>query len=582
MSSIGQANYTRKIKTFDSFYDSLQIALSDEKAKVGQRVRCADYADGDGAGMIFGEWVAAGVIIPDFGNPEHDSLPLVFKQSFEGVVNSRQFGSGVAIIHVSPTGDDSNSGFNADYPKQTVQSAFDSLSELGPYLMGSWAVHLVDGVHTDGGVLQYMQTENPLLVYGDSKESTIIDGTTATTTSGLNFNVCGNIRVANLTVRNWAGAGSGIIFQNGTRGVIDTCLAQDNTEANFNCSEDSEIVLVGVCESVGSKYGLRVYRNSSASVGDNTNAITITGATGAGIVSRDGSQIVTVDNLIITGCNAFSSTSAIWIYKNSYLELRTCTITGNSKGVVAEHSGILDTQTGTRNVSGNTIDYQITDFSADRSHYSSGGTATQKWVVNSAPSGLSFSGGYDLIVDSENATGLQFLTAGQNINIDFDKTSRITHVAADSTLRLTANGAEYRLSGSSLYPATDGVANLGQSFARWNTVYASSGVVTTSDGRLKQQVLDITEKEKRVALAIKGQLKSFKFNDAVHNKGNEARVHFGVIAQDVKAAFESEGLAAEKYGLFCFDEWEADENTQAGDRLGVRYDELLIFIISAM
>lgn len=93
MSSIGQANYTRKIKTLDSFYDSLQIALSDEKAKVGQRVRCADYADGNGAGEIVGEWVSTGVITPDLGNPAHNSLPLVFKQIFGNRVSTKQYGA---------------------------------------------------------------------------------------------------------------------------------------------------------------------------------------------------------------------------------------------------------------------------------------------------------------------------------------------------------------------------------------------------------------------------------------------------------------------------------------------------------
>ncbi|WP_235165427.1 MULTISPECIES: tail fiber domain-containing protein [Pseudomonas] len=85
----------------------------------------------------------------------------------------------------------------------------------------------------------------------------------------------------------------------------------------------------------------------------------------------------------------------------------------------------------------------------------------------------------------------------------------------------------------------------------------------------------------------------YKFNDAVGLKGDGARWHFGVIAQQVKAAFESEGLNACEYGVLCYDEWEensgsltiyegdnlvvpAVEHRAAGSRYGIRYDEALI------
>ena len=104
----------------------------------------------------------------------------------------------------------------------------------------------------------------------------------------------------------------------------------------------------------------------------------------------------------------------------------------------------------------------------------------------------------------------------------------------------------------------------------------------------------MANKEKAVAIKLKGAIKAFKFNDAVESKGDGARWHFGVIAQEVKAAFESEGLVAEEYGLFCYDEWQEQpeikdsegnirqEYVAAGNRYGVRYDELLAFIIGAI
>ena len=47
--------------------------------------------------------------------------------------------------------------------------------------------------------------------------------------------------------------------------------------------------------------------------------------------------------------------------------------------------------------------------------------------------------------------------------------------------------------------------------------------------------------------------------DAVAKKGDDARIHTGVIAQDLIAVFDSEGLDAHRYGLFCYDEkWTVD------------------------
>ena len=133
----------------------------------------------------------------------------------------------------------------------------------------------------------------------------------------------------------------------------------------------------------------------------------------------------------------------------------------------------------------------------------------------------------------------------------------------------------------------DGQVDLGGASNRWDTVYAATGAINTSDEREKQDIADITEVEKRVAVAIKGMLKSFRFKDAVSAKGDGARVHFGVIAQDVQAAFVAEGLDPNRYALFCHDTWEEEEEENgviipAGDRYGIRYDELFAFILAAI
>ena len=174
--------------------------------------------------------------------------------------------------------------------------------------------------------------------------------------------------------------------------------------------------------------------------------------------------------------------------------------------------------------------------------------------------------------------------------------------------------------GGSLIPANqsgtpnDNLADIGTSGNRWDNIYATNGTIQTSDRNEKQDIVELSDAEQRVAVACKGLLRKFRWIDAVEAKGDDARIHFGIIAQDLQAAFEAEGLDAARYAMFTSNTWwetqtevaavEATEDTKAVDaytrtdtydtaeeapegatertRLGVRYSELLAFIISAI
>ena len=152
-------------------------------------------------------------------------------------------------------------------------------------------------------------------------------------------------------------------------------------------------------------------------------------------------------------------------------------------------------------------------------------------------------------------------TAGNNVGIAFGGASSI----------LPCDGSS---------ATTDGVANFGSASKRWNTIYASTGTINTSDQNEKQDIADLGDAEKRVAGKIKSLVKKYRFKDAVASKGENARIHVGWIAQDIQNAFSSEGLDASKYGVFCSDTWE--ENGVQKTRLGLRYDEVLAFVVSAI
>jgi hypothetical protein len=132
------------------------------------------------------------------------------------------------------------------------------------------------------------------------------------------------------------------------------------------------------------------------------------------------------------------------------------------------------------------------------------------------------------------------------------------------------------------FPSLDNTYSVGTAALRYSVVYAATGTINTSDERNKQDIKNLSELERQVAIGIKGLIKSFRFKDAVEKKGDKARIHFGVMAQQVAEAFKIVGLNPDDYALFCYDEWEADAGVKAGNRYGIRYDELLAFVISAL
>ena len=129
--------------------------------------------------------------------------------------------------------------------------------------------------------------------------------------------------------------------------------------------------------------------------------------------------------------------------------------------------------------------------------------------------------------------------------------------------------------------SVDNLIDLGSSSTRFDDIYATNGTIQTSDRNLKQDIQQLSDAEKRVATACKGLLRRYKYNSAVAEKGDDARYHFGIIAQDLQNAFVNEGLDAGDYGMFISETW-TDSEGQEQTRLGVRYNELLTFIIATL
>ena len=152
--------------------------------------------------------------------------------------------------------------------------------------------------------------------------------------------------------------------------------------------------------------------------------------------------------------------------------------------------------------------------------------------------------------------------------------------------RICANGTASTATWSVAPSATNSIT-LGENGSRWKEIWCNqSSLNTSSDERIKQQIANVPD----AVLDAWGDINwiQYKYNDSVAEKGaDNARIHNGLIAQRVDEVFKDHGLDVSKYGLFLYDEWEAepeqkDENgnvsvqaKEAGNAYGLRYTEAL-------
>jgi hypothetical protein len=206
------------------------------------------------------------------------------------------------------------------------------------------------------------------------------------------------------------------------------------------------------------------------------------------------------------------------------------------------------------------------------------------------------SGGRMIITQGSNSAYFQYQESGENLSLVITDGG----LSANAGIKIDCDSASLGqvFATGSMAVGSNTNVNLGKASATWNNGYIDGGSWTGSDRNLKQDIEDLSEAELRVATALKGLMKKFRLKDAVAKKGDDARIHIGVIAQDVKAAFEAEGLDAYRYAVIGEDTWwsKQDEdgewiikNDNPNDatyteytKMSVRYEQLLAFIIAAM
>ena len=126
---------------------------------------------------------------------------------------------------------------------------------------------------------------------------------------------------------------------------------------------------------------------------------------------------------------------------------------------------------------------------------------------------------------------------------------------------VSASSAGLLLKGSAVLPANSSGASvdddrdLGSSSKRWRDIYTNGAVTTSSDQNEKQDIANLSAKELKVANKLSALFKTYRWKDRVAEKGDKARTHSGIIAQDIQSAFSAEGLDASNYGMFISNTW---------------------------
>lgn len=190
---------------------------------------------------------------------------------------------------------------------------------------------------------------------------------------------------------------------------------------------------------------------------------------------------------------------------------------------------------------------------------------------------------------------VDFFSAGNTTRSARISSTGGTGVAENGILSLSCGQVTLNAAATdtqTIRPATAGVGTVGQNARPYNTGFVQTAFTVTSDGDYKDDVEDIPDDVLDAWQQV--EYKGYVLKDAKELKGDQARRHFGVIAQQVRDSFLSKGLDPFHYGLLCYDEWDAEEDAyddfgnlirpalEAGKRYSVRYEEALCLEMALM
>ncbi|QNJ57334.1 tailspike / endo-glycosidase [Pseudomonas phage Dolphis] len=533
------------------------------------------------------EWPAGTYVRdPNSSIPDFHSVPHVG----DGVIKCgtdtfkmSQRGGQRNIIYVSPTGSDSNDGLSASTPFATIQAAATKVlfGWEDNLLKGAWRLQLAAGTYGRATVLRAIRNAERFQVWGPEvnwgEPTAIIDNTLLEdSVTGLYLNTLDRWEVRNVKFTNFTGYQGQGVAASASSDFYCVNVWADNCGWAGIFMQGGEVFRVEGGKVTNCREGIVAYIGVRFTIGYNSSAhpTIIQNCTQAGFTAYNASA-GHVDYAEISNCSVGAS-----IVNESRVDFMGAKIMGCSVGISADalstyikntdeavlfNSGAPNTVN--ERCRGNSVPAEFVNnfqfLPASRQH---------RW-------GLSWSGAaanstYKYVLEQQTGdSGLAILAPdGQLSSLTFGRVSnsiagRLTYDHAADQWRLICNGANtYYANSTAFAPYTDNGPTCGRVTSRWSVMYAGTATINTSDERTKQQIRPIDEACLRAWAKV--EYVQYKFNDAVEAKGDGARWHFGLIAQRVKEAFESEGLDAFEYGLLCYDEWEARSPEIVVERLG--------------
>ena len=204
-------------------------------------------------------------------------------------------------------------------------------------------------------------------------------------------------------------------------------------------------------------------------------------------------------------------------------------------------------------------------------------SSAQWWSFKGTGKDNNYVGGMWYSIDTSGYSEISFRCV-QNVSTYAYKSFWLG-VGADGGSKCGMNASVFR-------PTMGTFSTLGSSGdGRWGQIYSTVSTISTSDERKKQDILEIPDEILDTWEDTK--FYQYRMKDSVKEKGSNARYHTGMIAQRIKSLFDDKNQDISRYGLFCYDEWNAsdaryDEKgnetepaVEAGNEYSIRYEELL-------
>jgi hypothetical protein len=152
----------------------------------------------------------------------------------------------------------------------------------------------------------------------------------------------------------------------------------------------------------------------------------------------------------------------------------------------------------------------------------------------------------------------------------------------------TSNGDTWLMTDTSFTPNVDNSVICGGPGHRWQSVWAVSSNIQTSDAREKRWRGGLNDNELATSKELIAEIGIYQWLRDLDKDGEEAKLQCGLVAQRAIEIFEQHGLNALDYGFVRYDEWEDtivnDKDMQpqvqlGGNRYSIMFPDLIAFMM---